>query len=108
MLDTKYTLITSGDNGCEKSLESTPGVAPDSVDNTDTVKAVLDGIHELYGTGSRAKWYMVVGDQKIFTILQKLKRHYGSDLEWVKPHPGDWHLLKNFQPVLMKSISTQA
>ena len=47
-------------------------------------------------------WLPVIGDQKIFAHLQKLKRHYGRELDWLIPFPGDWHMMKNFQPVLMK------
>ena len=47
-------------------------------------------------------WLPVVGDQKVFVNLHKLKRQYGKDLDWLIPMPGDWHMLKNFQPVLMK------
>ena len=27
---------------------------------------------------------------------------YGSDLSWFIPFPGDWHILKNYQEVLVK------
>jgi len=45
---------------------------------------------------------VVVGDQKTYTWLQELKYTYGSELDWLIPFDGDWHVLKNFQSVLMK------
>ena len=87
---------------CERSLTATVGILPDSVENTDTVKSILDRLHSLYKIGSRADYHVVVGDRKVFSTLQKLKKQYGTELDWLKPYPGDWHWLKNFQPVLMK------
>ena len=34
--------------------------------------------------------------------LQSIKREYGHDLSWMTPFPGDWHILKNVQEVLLK------
>ena len=34
--------------------------------------------------------------------LQSIKKEYGNDLKWLLPFPGDWHLLKNYQEVLLK------
>ena len=34
--------------------------------------------------------------------MNRLKREYGADLDWLLPYPGDLHLLKNVQPVLMR------
>lgn len=45
---------------------------------------------------------VVEGDQKLFEIFQDLKFEYGTDLNWVIPMPGDWHMLMNFQKAIMK------
>ena len=34
--------------------------------------------------------------------VHELKQEYGSELDWVIPFTGDWHLLSNYQSVLMK------
>ena len=47
-------------------------------------------------------YLLVIGDAKTFELLRKLKDEYGQDLEWLIPYPGDWHILKNFQPVVFK------
>ena len=86
----------------EESVITTQGVLPELADNQDTVKAILDNLSSLYGIGTHAKTHMVVGDQKIFMQMQRLKRQYGADLDWLLPYPGDWHVLKNFQPVLAR------
>ena len=86
----------------EKSTITTLGVLPDCADNINSLKSILDNLHDLYGIGTQMSWLPVIGDQKIFAHLQKLKRHYGRELDWLIPFPGDWHMMKNFQPVLMK------
>ena len=40
---------------------------------------------------------------KTYTRVCELKQEYGTDLDWVIPFIGDWHLLSNYhQSVLMK------
>ena len=46
--------------------------------------------------------HMVAGDQKLYQNMQRFKRQYGADLEWLLPYPGDGHKLINYQPILMK------
>ena len=41
----------------------------------------------------------MVGDAKINDLLQAL---LGENLNWLLPLPGDWHILFNFQKVLLK------
>ena len=48
------------------------------------------------------RWVIVVGDAKTFDLLQSLRIEYGSHLKWMIPFPGDWHILFNYQKVLMK------
>ena len=59
-------------------------------------------MHDLYGVETLQTHHMVVGDQKLFSNMQRLKHQYRAELEWLSPYPGDWHILKNFQPVLSK------
>ena len=42
------------------------------------------------------------GDQVAHQYLQAIKNEYGNDLKWLLPFPGDWHLLKNYQEVMLK------
>lgn len=44
----------------------------------------------------------MVGDLKTFDLLVKVKREYCKAMDWVVPYPGDWHILKNLQEVIIK------
>ena len=52
--------------------------------------------------GTKVNFLGVVGDEKTYDLLHTLKIEYGSDLNWLIPLPGDWHVFKNYQEVLMK------
>ena len=38
----------------------------------------------------------------MYSHLQAIKSEYGSTMDWLIPFIGDWHVLKNLQPVLIK------
>ena len=59
-------------------------------------------MHDTYEIGKKLKHLVVVGDGKTYEHLVKIKDEYGSELSWLLPFPGDWHILENYQPVLMK------
>lgn len=46
--------------------------------------------------------HLVAGDAKTYLRLRELKQQYGSELDWLLPFVGDWHVLYNYQKVLMK------
>ena len=40
----------------------------------------------------------MIGDAKTYNHLEILKLDYGNELAWLLPFPGDFHILKNYQP----------
>ena len=71
-------------------------------ESKDTLMRILLDLHKRFITGQNKKWLVVVGDAKVYDVLQSLKHEYGEDLKWLVVYPGDWHLLKNYQLSLMK------
>ena len=64
----------------------------------------LSVLQDKLKVGTKVKFLGVVGDGKTYDHLHlhALKIEYGSDLDWLIPLPGDWHILKNYQEVIMK------
>lgn len=71
-------------------------------DSKDTVLQVLCKLHAKFIVELGFLWLIVVGDAKTYDILQNLRRQYGSQMQWLLPFPGDWHILYNYQKVLLK------
>ena len=74
----------------------------ENADSQETMLEVSELVQEKLLSDSQ-KWVVLVGDGKTYEHLRKIKRVYGSDFEKLLIVPGDWHLLKKFQPVLMKA-----
>jgi hypothetical protein len=91
------------DDKVEKSKYSYAPLLDKHADDIDTIDECLDIIH-----GHASKFQspteplVVAGDAKTFDHLQELKRTNGEQLDWVIPFVGDFHILMNIQPVLMK------
>ena len=71
-------------------------------DSKDTLMQILHELYQQFIIGHEKKNLVLVADAKLYEILQSLKFEYGKELQWVIPFPGDWHLLMNYQQVLMK------
>ena len=67
----------------------------------DSKDTALNNLHTKFIAKLGFKWLVVVGDAKTYEILQSLRRQYGSQMQWLLPFPGDWHILYNFQKVLL-------
>ena len=97
---------------CGMALSNIPKVQSSNVvylpvvdlhaDSTEAMQAVVAKLHTEYRIGESADYLVLVGDQKTYTRIHELKQEYDSELDWVIPFIGDWHLLSNYQSVLMK------
>ena len=70
----------------------------------DDKETLLNIVNQLYLelVAKNKKCVLLEGDQATYKRLQSIKAEYGNDLKWTVPFPGDWHILKNFQEVLIK------
>ena len=70
-------------------------------DSDETIAQIADQLLEKFSATPQS-WVVLVGDGKTYEHLVNIKRHYGSALDKLLIFPGDWHILKNLQPVIMK------
>ena len=75
----------------------------ENADSDDTMAEVAEMIIDEITAGGVQKHVLLIGDGKTYDHLCKVKQLYGSTLSNVLLFPGDWHILKNFQPVLLKA-----
>ena len=71
-------------------------------DSSDTIRYVAELLLNATSSEDQGGYVIVVGDEKTYQHLIKVKQTYGSTLNKLLTFPGDWHTLANFQPVLMK------
>ena len=71
-------------------------------DSDDTMTLVAEDLMDKLGPNVQDGWVMIVGDGKTYQHLANIKETYPTTFEKLLIFPGDWHILKNFQPVLMK------
>ena len=70
-------------------------------DSEDTLLHISEDLLEKLGSDCQ-DYVFLVGDGKTYQHLMKIKNKYGHALSKLLIYPGDWHLLKNYQEVLMK------
>ena len=76
-------------------------VIDENPDSTETMKLVSEMLLDVPAL-NLGGYTVVVGDGKTYTHLQKVKSLYSKEMNGLLIYPGDWHLLKNYQKVLMK------
>ena len=77
-------------------------VLDQNADCRETISDILSGLHKEFSVGTLHDCLVVAGDAKTYQHLQSLKLDYGEELSWLWLFPGDFHILKNLQPVLSK------
>ena len=71
-------------------------------DSSETMCVIAEDILNKFSDKVQNGWVLLVGDGKTYKHLMNIKKQYSSALKKLLIFPGDWHILKNFQPILMK------
>ena len=78
-------------------------VLSENADSKATLTRVVGKLHNIFVTDLIQKRMFVVGDAKVYDVFQSLRLEYGNHLNWLIPLPGDFHILYNYQKVVMKA-----
>ncbi|XP_041452570.1 uncharacterized protein LOC121405715 isoform X1 [Lytechinus variegatus] len=98
----KCKLAMVGSHETEKSNFSYLHVLDEKADSPNTLMHCLGILYKLFEINKNNNHLVVAGDGATIKMLINMKREYGEVLDWVIPFLGDWHVLKNFQEVIMK------
>ena len=71
-------------------------------DSADTMRHLSEHLLVNASSDSQDGCIVLVGDGKTYEHLMQVKLTYGSEMTKLFIFPGDWHVLKNYQPVLIK------
>ena len=61
-------------------------------DTKEAMEEVLSMLYKELHIGVKATHLVLAGDHKTYNRLWELKHVYGTDLDWLIPFIGDWHL----------------
>ena len=89
---------------CEKSSFAYIKIYNEKADCISTMTKVLLDLYSTFGVSAKVNHVVVVGDLKTFEYLMKIKAQYKRNSDWMVPWPGDLHILKNYQEVIMKVL----
>ena len=76
-------------------------IIDENPDSSDTMRQVSDLLLSTVSSEAQGGYVVLIGDGKAYQHLTEIKRVYGPALNSLLIFPGDWHILANFQPVLM-------
>lgn len=77
-------------------------ISSEKADWKSTLMRVISRLQKKFVEERVLKYVLVICDAKTYNLLQSIKFEYRSCLRWMLPFPGDWHILYNYQKVLMK------
>lgn len=90
----------------EKSNLTYLDILNEHADSKETILTVLELLESKYKVlRGDFQYLIVVGDAKTFNHLVSLKREQSAKFSWLLPFPGDWHILKNFHPVIINTYA---
>ncbi len=79
-------------------------IISEKADSKPTLLGVIARLQRIFVQDLNQKYILVVGEAKTYNLLQEIRYEYKSQLKWLIPFPGDWHVLYiyNYQKALMK------
>ena len=98
--DVRHFLHNENCNDQQPSQVYYMELVDESPDSDETMSLIAEELLEKFGNATQDGWVVLVGDGKTYQHLMNIKRQYGTALHKLLIFPGDWHTLKNFQPVL--------
>ena len=98
----KCKLSLNSQSKCEQSKFNYLYILNEKADSAETLKKMLGLLYKSFGVGKHINHLVIAGDGATIKLLSEIKFEYGDSLGWVIPYLGDWHVLKNFQEVIMK------
>ena len=102
MRDIRYFINSSFPIQLQASQVHYMKLINENLDSDKTMSLVAEEVLEKFEDKVQDGWVVLVGDGKTYQHLMNIKTTYGKALDKLLIFPGDWHILKNFQPVLMK------
>lgn len=67
-------------------------------DSDETMALIAEDLLNNFNVAGQDGWVVLVGDGKAYQHLMNIKRQYNTSFEKLLIFPGDWHILKNYQP----------
>ena len=98
-----YTHLTTTSSDMDTTQVSYLRVLDRNADNPETILEVVSWLYNEFLQNSTLEHLLVTGDEKTYSHMVQLKKEYGEALDWLVPFPGDFHLMRIYQEVLMSA-----
>ena len=85
----------------EESRVAYVEISSERADSKPTLVNVLGKVYQTFVVQQRQKWLLMVG---AYDLIRNIQSEYGSQMNWLIPWPGDWHILLNYQKAVMKAL----